>query len=128
MQYTKLGRTGLKVSRLCLGTMNFGPQTSEADSHAIMNRALELGINFFDTANRYGRDISEGFTEEIIGRWIGAESGRRDQIVLATKVYGPMGDGVNDRGLSRLSHPQSLRRQPAPFADRSYRSLPDAPR
>jgi aryl-alcohol dehydrogenase-like predicted oxidoreductase len=108
-----LGRTGLRVSRLCLGTMNFGPQTSEADSHAIMDRALETGVNFFDTANRYGRDISMGFTEEIIGRWL-AQGGRRERIVLATKVYGPMGDGVNDRGLSayhiRKACEDSLRR------------------
>lgn len=114
MQYTKLGRTGLTVSRLCLGTMNFGPRTSEADSHAIMNRALELGIHFFDTANRYGRDVRNGYTEEIIGNWIGADSSRRDKIVLATKVYGPMGEGVNDRGLSayhiRKACEDSLRR------------------
>lgn len=113
MNYTYLGRTGLRVSRLCLGTMNFGPQTSEADSHAIMDRALETGVNFFDTANRYGRDISLGFTEEIIGRWL-AQGGRRERIVLATKVYGPMGDGVNDRGLSayhiRRACEDSLRR------------------
>lgn len=113
MHYTHLGRTGLKVSRLCLGTMNFGPQTSEADSRLIMDEALAAGINFFDTANRYGRDISLGFTEEIIGRWL-AQGGRRDRIVLATKVYGPMGDGVNDRGLSayhiRKACEDSLRR------------------
>jgi aryl-alcohol dehydrogenase-like predicted oxidoreductase len=113
MQYTNLGRTGLSVSRLCLGTMNFGARTSEADSHAIMDRALELGINFFDTANRYGRDVSNGFTEEVIGRWL-AQGGRREQIVLATKVFGPMGDGVNDRGLSayhiRQACEDSLRR------------------
>lgn len=114
MQYTNLGRTGLKVSRLCLGTMNFGPQTSEADSHAIMDRALATGVNFFDTANRYGRDISLGFTEEIIGRWLAQGGGRRDQIVLATKLYGAMGEGVNDRGLSayhiRKACEDSLRR------------------
>lgn len=113
MEYTYLGRTGLKVSRLCLGTMNFGPQTSEPDSHAILDRALETGVNFIDTANRYGRDISLGYTEEIIGRWL-AKGGRRDQIVLATKVYGAMGDGVNDRGLSayhiRKACEDSLRR------------------
>lgn len=113
MQYTNLGRTGLKVSRLCLGTMNFGPQTSEADSHAIMDHALETGVNFFDTADRYGRDISTGFTEEIIGRWL-AQGGRREQIVLATKVFGQMGPGVNDRGLSayhiRQACEDSLRR------------------
>ncbi len=114
MQYTNLGRTGLKVSRLCLGTMNFGPQTSEEDSHAIMDRALATGVNFFDTANRYGRDISLGFTEEIIGRWLAQGDGRRDQIVLATKVFGPMGEGVNDRGVSayhiRKACEDSLRR------------------
>jgi len=70
MQYTSLGRTGLQVSRLCLGTMNFGPETSEADSFAIMDRALELDINFFDTANVYGRKLGEGITEQIIGRWL----------------------------------------------------------
>jgi aryl-alcohol dehydrogenase-like predicted oxidoreductase len=114
MQYTNLGRTGLVVSRLCLGTMNFGPRTSEEDSHAIMNQALEMGINFFDTANRYGRDVRLGYTEEIVGNWLGADRSRRDQIVLATKVYGPMGDGVNDRGLSayhiRKACEDSLRR------------------
>ena len=113
MQHTNLGRTGLKVSRLCLGTMNFGPQTSEADSHAMLDRAVETNVNFIDTANRYGRDISMGFTEEIIGRWI-AKRGQRDDIVLATKVFGPMGDGVNDRGLSayhiRKACEDSLRR------------------
>ena len=113
MQYTNLGRTGLKVSRLCLGTMNFGTQTSEAESHAIMDHALATGINFFDTADRYGRDVSLGFTEEIIGRWL-AQGGRRERIVLATKVFGAMGDGVNDRGLSayhiRKACEDSLRR------------------
>ncbi len=113
MQYTYLGRTGLSVSRLCLGTMNFGARTSEADSHTIMDRALELGINFFDTANRYGRDVRNGFTEEVIGRWL-AQGGRREKIVLATKVFGPMGEGVNDKGLSayhiRQACDDSLRR------------------
>ncbi len=114
MQYTNLGRTGLKVSRICLGTMNFGTQTSEADSHTIMDRALATGVNFFDTANRYGRDVGLGFTEEIIGRWLAQGDGRRDNIVLATKVYGPMGEGVNDRGVSayhiRKACEDSLRR------------------
>lgn len=99
MKYTFLGRTGLKVSRLCLGTMNFGPRTSEAEAHRIMDRALELGINFFDTADRYGDPQGSRQTEEIIGRWI-AKSGKRDQVVLATKVFGPMGPGANDEGLS----------------------------
>src|SRR4030067_2974097 len=80
--------------------MNFGPQTTEADSYAIMDRALELGINFFDTANVYGRKIGEGVTEQIIGRWLTQSGRRRDQIVLATKVYGRMGEGVNERRLS----------------------------
>ncbi|MBN1936418.1 MAG: aldo/keto reductase [Anaerolineae bacterium] len=113
MKYTHLGRTGLTVSRLVLGTMNFGPRTNEAGSHALMDRALELGLNFWDTANRYGREISDGYTEEIIGRWL-AQGNRRDKIVLATKLYGPMGDGPNERGLSayhiRQACEDSLRR------------------
>src|SRR5450759_3381957 len=114
MQYTNLGRTGLKVSRLCLGTMNFGPMTSESDSFIIMDRALELGINFFDTANVYGRKTGEGVTESIIGRWFAQGSGRRDKVVLATKVFGRMGDWPNQRNLSavhiRQAVEQSLRR------------------
>jgi aryl-alcohol dehydrogenase-like predicted oxidoreductase len=100
IEYTRLGRTGLKVSRLALGTMNFGPQTSEQDSFAIMDRALELGINFFDTANVYGWQLGEGVTEQIIGRWLAQGGGRREKIVLATKVYGRMGEGPNDQRLS----------------------------
>ena len=100
MEYKHLGRTGLLVSNLCLGTMNFGPYTNEEDSFKIMNKALELGINFFDTANVYGWDKGKGVTENIIGRWIAQGEGRRDRIVLATKVYGEMGDGINDSKLS----------------------------
>ena len=100
MEYTHLGRTGLKVSRLCLGTMNFGPQTSEPDSFAIMDKALELGFNFYDTANVYGWEIGEGVTEQIIGRWLSQGGGRRDRIVIATKVFGKMGEGPNDKHLS----------------------------
>ena len=100
MEYTNLGRTGLTVSRLCLGTMNFGPQTTEPDSFAIMDRALEHGINFFDTANVYGWKLGEGVTEQIIGRWFAQGGGRREKVVLATKVYGKMGDWPNDQGLS----------------------------
>jgi NDP-hexose 2,3-enoyl reductase len=100
MEYINLGRTGLKVSRLCLGTMNFGPQTDEPDSHAIMDRALEHGINFFDTADVYGWKTGEGITEQIIGRWFAQGSGRRDKVVLATKVYGKSSDWPNDQGLS----------------------------
>jgi len=103
MQYTHLGRTGLQVSRLCLGTMNFGPQTSEQDSYTIMDRALELGINFFDTANGYGGKKGEGVTEQIIGRWWAQGGGRRDKVVLATKVYGDMGDWPNTGKLSALN-------------------------
>ncbi|MEV8597963.1 aldo/keto reductase [Streptomyces sp. NPDC052012] len=95
MEYTQLGRTGLKVSRLILGTMNFGPQTDEADSHAIMDAALDAGINFFDTANVYGWGENKGRTESIIGNWFAKGEGRRDKVVLATKVYGNMGaDGA----------------------------------
>jgi NDP-hexose 2,3-enoyl reductase len=100
MEYTNLGRTGLSVSRLCLGTMNFGPKTTESDSHAIMDRALDHGINFFDTANVYGWKLGEGVTENIIGRWFDQGGGRRDKVVLATKVFGKMSEWPNDRGLS----------------------------
>ena len=108
MEYVHLGRTGLNVSRLCLGTMNFGPHTSEADSYSIMDHALEAGINFFDTANVYGRKLGAGVTEQIIGRWLAQGGGRRDQIVLATKVYGRMGEGINDRRLSAYHIRQSI--------------------
>ncbi|MCB5167623.1 aldo/keto reductase [Streptomyces bambusae] len=90
MEYTQLGRTGLKVSRLVLGTMNFGPQTDEPTSHAIMDAALGAGLNFFDTANVYGWGEDKGRTEEIIGSWFAQGGGRRDKTVLATKVYGNM--------------------------------------
>ncbi|MGA5039398.1 aldo/keto reductase [Streptomyces capoamus] len=90
MEYTQLGRTGLKVSRLVLGTMNFGPQTDEADSHAIMDAALDAGINFFDTANVYGWGENKGRTESIIGNWFAQGGGRREKTVIATKVYGNM--------------------------------------
>ncbi|MGW0708265.1 aldo/keto reductase [Streptomyces sp. NPDC002643] len=91
MKYTQLGRTGLKVSRLVLGTMNFGPQTDEAGSHTIMDAALDSGINFFDTANIYGWGENKGRTESIIGNWFAKGGERRDKVVLATKVYGNMG-------------------------------------
>ncbi|HEY3261588.1 MAG TPA: aldo/keto reductase [Pseudonocardiaceae bacterium] len=93
MEYTHLGRTGLRVSRLCLGTMNFGPVTEEPDAHAIMDRAHEHGINFFDTANVYGWGAGRGRTETIIGNWFAKESANRDKTVLATKLYGDMGLG-----------------------------------
>jgi aryl-alcohol dehydrogenase-like predicted oxidoreductase len=100
MEYRRLGRTALRVSPLCLGTMNFGPLTSEADAGVIMDRALEHGINFFDTANRYGGDKGPGTTEEIIGRWFARGGERREKVVLATKVFGPMSPWPNDGGLS----------------------------
>jgi aryl-alcohol dehydrogenase-like predicted oxidoreductase len=90
MEYTQLGRTGLKVGRLVLGTMNFGPQTDEADSHTIMDAALDAGVNFFDTANAYGFGQNKGRTEEIIGNWFAQGGDRRDKVVLATKVYANM--------------------------------------
>lgn len=93
MKYTQLGRTGLKVSRLALGTMNFGPLTNEPDSHTIMDAALDAGINYFDTANVYGWDENKGRTEEIVGTWFAQGGERRDKVVLATKVYGNMAVG-----------------------------------
>jgi aryl-alcohol dehydrogenase-like predicted oxidoreductase len=114
MNYRHLGRAGVRVSPLCLGTMNFGPHTSETDSFAIMDKALDLGINFFDTANGYG---GNGVTEQIIGRWLAQGGGRRERIVLATKVFGratPWGDWPNLSLLSaahiRYACDQSLKR------------------
>lgn len=119
MEYTQLGRTGLKVSRLCLGTMNFGDVTDEATSFRILDEALENSINFIDTADVYGTEQSpdikkgSGLSEEIIGHWLN-QGGRRDRIVLATKLYQPMGSGPNDRRLSayhiRKACEDSLRR------------------
>lgn len=121
MEFTQLGRTGLKVSQLCLGTMNFGPHTTEADSFAIMDRALDLGINFFDTANVYGWKVGEGVTEQIIGRWFARGGGRRDKVVLATKVYGRMGEWPNQSRLSakhiREAVEGSLRRMQTDYID-----------
>ena len=108
MKYTHLGRSGLSVSRLCLGTMNFGPHTAEADAHGIMDQAHDAGLNFFDTANAYGGSDRRGWTEEIIGRWLGRGGGRRERTVLATKVYGTMGDWPNDSKLSALNIRRAL--------------------
>ncbi len=102
MEFTQLGRSGLSVSRLCLGTMNFGPQTSEPDSFAIMDAAHDAGINYFDTADVYGWVKGEGITEQIIGRWFAQGGGRRERTVLATKLYGSMGDWPNETFLSAL--------------------------
>jgi aryl-alcohol dehydrogenase-like predicted oxidoreductase len=106
MDFTYLGRTGLQVSRLCLGTMNFGPRTSEEDSHAIMDIAHDMGINFFDTANRYGSEPGE--TETIIGNWFASGGGRRERTVIATKVYGEMGSWPNEGKLSALNIRRAL--------------------
>jgi aryl-alcohol dehydrogenase-like predicted oxidoreductase len=103
VEYTHVGKLGLVVSRVVLGTMNFGPHTSEQDSHAIMDTAIAVGINFFDTANVYGRHLGVGTTEGIIGRWFAKGGGRRDKVVLATKVYGKMGDWPNESRLSKLA-------------------------
>lgn len=102
MKYTQLGRAGVEVSRLCLGTMNFGPDTPEKESYAIMDAALEAGVNFFDTANVYGRKMGEGITESILGGWFSQGEGRREKVVLATKVFGRMGEWPNQRRLSAL--------------------------
>ncbi len=120
MRYAHLGRSGLKVSRLALGTMNFGDVTDEAESFKIMDAALEAGINLIDTADVYGGpqspDMEQGYglSEEIIGRWLAQGGGRRERIVLATKVYQPMGTGPNDKYLSaykiRKAAEDSLRR------------------
>jgi aryl-alcohol dehydrogenase-like predicted oxidoreductase len=121
MEHVHLGRLGLKVSPLCLGTMNFGwdvPGTDDDESFRIMDRALEHGINFFDTANVYGwRDgggRGEGITEQIIGRWFAQGGDRRERVVLATKVYGEMSEWPNQSRLSALNIRQacdaSLRR------------------
>ena len=100
LKYRQLGRSALKVSELCLGTMNFGPQTPEAEAFAILDAAVEAGINFIDTANQYGGHLGVGTTETILGRWLARNPGRRDRLVLATKVHEPMSDDINDRGLS----------------------------
>ena len=95
IEYKRLGKHGVLVSNVCLGTMNFGWHTQEEDSFKIMDRALELGINFFDTADVYGWTVEHGLTEEIIGRWLSQGGGRRDAIILATKVYNPVTKKAN---------------------------------
>ena len=114
MEYRQLGKSALKVSTLCLGTMNFGPRTSEEESFAIMDDAMEAGINFFDTANQYGGKLGVGTTETIVGKWLTQNPQHRERIVLATKVHQPMSDDVNDRGLSarhiRMACEASLKR------------------
>ncbi len=108
MDYTQLGRSGLSVSRLCLGTMNFGPHTTVADSFSILDSAHDEGINFFDTANVYGQDKGKGATETIVGNWFAQGGGRREKTVLATKLYGDMGDWPNEGRLSALNIRRAL--------------------
>jgi aryl-alcohol dehydrogenase-like predicted oxidoreductase len=114
MDYAHLGRAGVLVSKLCLGTMNFGPYTSEEEAQRIMDHALARGINFFDTADVYGREAGFGTTESIIGRWSAQGGGRREKVVLATKVYGSNGEWPNESRLSarhiRAACEGSLRR------------------
>jgi aryl-alcohol dehydrogenase-like predicted oxidoreductase len=107
MQYTHLGRTGLSVSRLCLGTMNFSWTTDKVDAFKVMDAAHDKGINFFDTANRYGRP-TPGVTESLIGEWFAQGGGRREKTVLATKLYGPMGEWPNEGKLSALNIRRAL--------------------
>src|SRR4029079_7135917 len=139
MEYTNLGRTGLKVSRLCLGTMKFGPQTTEPDSYAIMDRALEHGLNFMDTANVYGWQTGEGVTEQIVGRWFAQGGGGREKTGIATKLYGGVGrrargeDGHRDQAVwrdgrlaqpdvpVRTGDPAAVRRIAEAAADRLHR-------
>jgi aryl-alcohol dehydrogenase-like predicted oxidoreductase len=103
VDYTHLGRSGLRVSRLCLGTMNFGPVTEEADAFTIMDKAHEVGLNFFDSANVYGWGEKRGWTESIVGNWFAQGGGRRERTVLATKLYGDMGEWPNEGKLSALN-------------------------
>lgn len=107
MHYTHLGRTGLSVSRLCLGTMNFTWTTERKDAFSLMDSAHEHGLNFFDTANRYGRP-EPGATESLIGDWFAQGGGRREKTVLATKLYGEMGDWPNEGKLSALNIRRAL--------------------
>ncbi len=128
MQFTHLGRSGLRVSRLCLGTMNFAWKTSEPDSFAIMDRSHDYGVNFFDTANVYGNARGEGLTEKILGRWFAQGGGRRERTVLATKVYGTMGDWPNDEKLSALNIRRACDASLIAAPDGLHRPVPDAPR
>ena len=124
MEFRKLGRTGLKVSELCLGTMQFGWTADENLAYEILNAAFAAGINFFDTADIYSRWVDGnpgGVAEEIIGRWLKKFNIPRDQVVIATKVRGPMGEGANDEGLSRYhimnAIEDSLRRLDCEYID-----------
>ncbi len=113
IEHRRLGRSALRVSPLAIGTMNFGPHTPADEAHRILDRAVEAGINLIDTADQYGGTEGVGATEKIVGAWLSRRADR-DQVVLATKVHEPMGDGPNDRGLSafhiRRACEASLRR------------------
>ena len=98
--YRRLGRTGLEVSRVALGTVNFGGRVEEREAHELLDHALARGINLVDTADIYGWRVYKGHTEEVIGRWLAAAPGRRDDVVLATKLGHEMGPGPNGSGLS----------------------------
>ncbi len=121
MDHVRLGRTALRVSRLCLGTLNFGVRTTTEDSFAIMDDALGRGINFIDTANHYGWQVHRGRTEELLGEWFATGGGRREKVVLGTKVFQPMSDWPNDQGLSArhiiASCEDSLRRMGTDWID-----------
>lgn len=132
MEYRRLGRTGLKVSSICMGTMQFGWSTDEPTAHAVMSRAVELGINFFDTADVYTRWIegsSGGISETYIGNWLASGAVQRDEVVIATKVRGKMGEGPNDKGLSRYhimnAVEASLRRLRTDYIDLYQTHSPD---
>jgi aryl-alcohol dehydrogenase-like predicted oxidoreductase len=121
VEYTQLGRAGVEVSRLCLGTLNFGPETPEPDAYVIMDYAHEVGINYFDTSDVYGWKRGEGWTEQIIGRWLAQGGGRRERTVLATKVYEPTSDWPNHGRLSavhiRRACDASLKRLQTDYVD-----------
>ncbi len=128
MEYRKLGRTGLKVSELCLGTMTFGWTADEATSFNILSAAFDAGCNFLDSADVYSRWHNRaGIAEEIIGKWLRGR--QRDQVVIATKVRSPMGDGPNDQGLSRIhilnAVEASLRRLGTDYIDLYQAHWPD---
>jgi len=132
MKIKHLGRTGLKVTEICLGTMTFGNQCDEPTSHAIMSKAFDAGVTFFDTADAYplGATLETvGRTEEYIGRWFQGHPGRRNQVVLATKFYGQVGSGPNDQGGSRKHIVQaiegSLRRLQTDYIDLYQMHFPD---
>jgi len=132
MEYRRLGRTGLKISNICMGTMQFGWSTDEPTAHAVMSRAVELGINFFDTADVYTRWIEGnpgGVSESYLGNWLASGVVRRDEVVIATKVRGRMGDGPNDHGLSRYhimnAVEASLRRLKTDYIDLYQTHSPD---